>query len=509
MSHEGLHGNRRWLSIRTAYWLIVASVLTACVVLRQTDPGFMVRLRLLGFDMLQQAVPRPPDAKYPVRIIDIDEPSLKAFGNWPWRRDLLAKLVDKLFASGVRAVVFDIVFPDATSSPLDQLPEKLRNSAELKPLIDELAGTGSPDAAFAEAIRGHPVVLGIIGTSQGSGPPRQAKASFATVGGDVAAFIRGFDGATWNLPALEQAAAGVGTLNWFPDHDQILRRIPMVVQISDGLYPSLVAETLRVLQGAKTILVSTASEGGFTGNRGITTVTIGKTIIPTDSDGQLWLSFSRHDLKRTLSAAGILQEKTPRSSLEGRIAIVGTSAPGLFDLRATPLDPVISGVEINAQALEQLLGGRLLFRPDYAMGMEIALSVASGLLLGVMVYRSGARVAALVGFVTVCVFAFGSLWAFSQGVLLDAVFPIMTNTAAYLFGTGYLYYEAESERNQGREALMRIAREMESAAQIQRTFLPKENPHRRARRQVRHFRRNDASKIRRRRFLRLLSDRQQ
>ena len=115
--------------------------------------------------------------------------------------------------------------------------------------------------------------------------------------------------------------------------------------------------------------------------------------------------------------------------------------------------------------------------PDYAVGMEIVLTVASALLLGYYgVYRWGARVSAAVGFASVCLFSFGSLWAFSRGFLLDAVFPIMTSSAAYIFGTGYLYYEAESERNRGREALQRIAREMEAAAQIQRTFLPKESP---------------------------------
>ena len=265
-------------------------------------------------------------------------------------------------------------------------------------------------------------------------------------------------------------------MNWLPDHDQILRRIPLLVAISDKLYPSLVTEALREFNGAKTIRVRSAGDGGFAGDRGITTVAVGETVIPTDRDGQLWLSFSRHDPKRTISAADVLQGEAPVDALNGRIAIIGTSAPGLLDLRATPLDPIISGVEINAQALEQLLTKRLLIRPDYAVGMEIVLAVASALLLGAMIYWWGARVSAAVGFATVCLFVLGSLWAFSQGLLLDAVFPIMTSTAAYIFGTGYLYYEAESERNRGREALQRIAREMEAAAQIQRTFLPKELP---------------------------------
>ena len=468
MLHENRAGDRR-LSVRTAYWLIIVSVLAACVALRQADPGFIVRLRLLGFDVVQQMLPGASDPKYPVRIIDIDEPSLTAFGNWPWRRDLLAKLTDKLFTLGVHAVVFDMVFPDASVDPLDQMPESLRNSAEFRPLLSRLTKTASPDAAFVQAITDRAVILGLIGTSQVSGPSPQGKASFATMGDNVAALLPGFSGATRNLPAFEQAAAGVGALNWLPDHDQILRRIPMVVRIAGELYPSLVAETLRVVNGVKTVGVRAVDAG-------ITSIGIGETIIPTDGEGQLWLFFSRHDPKRTLSAADVLHAKIPASELAGRIAIVGTTAPGLLDLRATPLDAVISGAEINAQALEQLLAHRLLMRPDYAMGIEVVLAVASALLLALMVYRWGARVAAFVGFIAVCVFSFGCLVAFSRGMLLDAVFPILTNTAAYLFGTGYLFYEAESERNRGRQALQSIAREMEFAAQIQRTFLPKELP---------------------------------
>ncbi len=465
----------RWLSIKNAYWLIILSTIAACVGLRVVDPGFMARLRLLGFDLLQQSAPREVDPAYPVRIVDIDERSLKKIGSWPWRRDLLAELVDKLFASGVRVVVFDIVFPEATGGPLDQLPETLRNSPELRPIVEKLKAESSADDMFAKALAQHPSVLGVIGTSRTTGQVPEAKASFATIGENVVGFVPQFSGASANWPAFEQAAAGLGVMNWLPDHDQILRRIPVVVAIAGHLYPSLAVEALRIYSGAKSIGVRSAGDGGFAGDRGVTTVAVGDTIIPTDSDGQLWLSFSRHDPKRTVAATDVLSGAAAQD-LDGRIAIVGTSAPGLLDLRATPLDPVISGVEIHAQALEQLLARKLLVRPDYAKGMEIVLTIASALLLGAIVYLRGARVSAVVGFASVCAFLLGSYLAFSQGVLVDAVFPIMTSTAAYIFGTGYLYYEAESERNRGREALQRIAREMESAAQIQRTFLPKELP---------------------------------
>lgn len=475
MLHNGLFGTDR-LSVRTVYWLIILSIVATCVAVRQADPSFVARLRLLGFDILQQTLPRSSDATYPVRIIDIDERSMKAFGTWPWRRDILAQLLDKLFAAGVRVVAFDMVFPEGSVSPLESLPTAMRSAPDMKPLIDKLMDAGTVDDDFAKSIARHPTVLGIIGSSQPVGAPPKTKAAFATIGERVQQFVPTFAGASGNLPVFESAATGIGVLNWLPDHDQILRRIPVVVGISDTLFPSLAIETIRVLQGTKTLRVRSAGDGGFAGDRGITAVAIGKAVVPTDRDGQLWLRFSRRDPKRTISAADVLAGHTRTDALGGRVAIVGTSAPGLLDLRATPLDPVISGVEINAQAIEQLLSGQLLVRPDYAVGMEIALTVASALLLGFMVYRWGARVSAAVGFASVCLFSFGSLWAFSHGLLLDAVFPIMTSSAAYIFGTGYLYYEAEGERNRGREALHRIAVEMEAAAQIQRTFLPRESP---------------------------------
>jgi serine phosphatase RsbU (regulator of sigma subunit)/CHASE2 domain-containing sensor protein len=470
MLHERLPGERG-LGITATYWLIILAAIAACTAVRQADPGFMARLRLLGFDILQQARPRPVDPAYPVRVIDIDESSMREFGPWPWRRDLLAQLTERLASAGVRVVVFDVVFPDATAGPLDQLPKTLRELPELAPFLSRLVEAETPDETFAKAIAAHPTVLGVIGTSRAGSALPEPKASFATIGENIIGSVPSFAGASGNLPAFEGAAAGIGVLNWLPDHDQILRRIPLVVGISGQLYPSLVADALRVFSGTRTVGIRSA---GGAGTHGISTVAIGKTIIPTDRDGQLWLWFSRHDPSRSISAGDVLGGRVPKGNLEGRIAVVGTSAPGLLDLRATPLDPVIAGVEINAQALEQLLSARLLVRPDYAVGIEIVLAIFASIGLALLAYLWGARISAAVGFASVLMLSLGSLWAFSRGVLLDAVFPIMTSSVAYVVGSAYLYYEAESERNRGRAALRRFSQEMEAAAQIQRAFLPKE-----------------------------------
>jgi adenylate cyclase len=454
------------VSVRLSYWLIIAAVIACGIALRQADPGFLARIRLLGFDTLQQILPRVPDASYPVRIVDIDERSLGALGSWPLRREVLANLVQRLSEMGARVVVFDMVFPDPERSPLEEVPEQLRRSAEFKKFAEKLAPAGTPDEQFARAIQGSQVVLGVIAKSQRTQRLPAVPGSLATIGQDVNGSFPRFPGATTNVVILDNAASGVGAMNWFPEHDQILRRVPLFVRISDQLYPSLTAEALRLYSKSKTIQVRFSQGGDMA-------VRIGDTVIPTDRDGQMWLWFSRRDPKRTLSAADVLSGKASRSEIENRIAVIGTSAPGLLDLRATPLDPVIAGVEINAQAIEQLLSQRFLVRPDYAKGMEIAFTVVTAAALALIVYWVGAVEAAVVGAacVAACIAGVWLLFA-RQGVLLDATHAILTVTATYVAGTGFLYYQTESERNRSRQTLLAIAREMEAAAQIQRSFLP-------------------------------------
>lgn len=464
------------MGTRLGYWLIIGSILAMSILLRHVDPGVLARTRLLGFDTLQQLMPRIADPSYPVRIVDIDERSLREVGAWPWRRDRLAILTERLLNHGASVVAFDMVFPATGNDPLAEIRERLRSDPELQPLIDKLASVRSPDERFADAIRGHPVVLGVIAKA-GASEPASPRASFSTIG-DVAGFVPSYSGVTSSDPRLENAATGIGAMNWFPERDQILRRVPMLVGVGDELYPSLVAETMRLHSGGKSIAVRAASGGGsgiFSRETGIETVRIGNTIVPTDGSGQMWMSFTGHDARRTISAADILSGRIAESEITGRIFVVGTSAPGLLDLRATPLDAVIAGVEINAQAIEQILSRSFLVRPGYSTGMEILAATLSAAMLAFLVARNGAAAAAVVGGLTVVALLAGTWIAYARlSLLFDAVFPIITSTATYIFGTGFLYYQTERERNRNRQVLAAISKEMEAAAEIQRSFLPRQ-----------------------------------
>jgi adenylate cyclase len=438
------------------YWLAVVLALGAAAVVRWIDPQPLARVRLVAFDTLQQLQPRAIDAAYPVRIIDVDERSLAALGAWPWRREVLARLSERLLTLGAKVVAFDFVLPHAEPDVISSLPKAVRSAPEFQALAPVLETVRSGDHVLAEAITGKPVALGVIGRHGVSERPIVSRAGFALLGTDPARHAPFLPAATVNVPVLQEAARGLGALNWFPEHDQVVRKVPMLMVLGGTLVPSLVAETVRLAESATTIAVrsSTASaETPFVEETGITSVRIGKHLIPTDRAGQMWLAFTAHDAGRFRAAVDVLEGRVPREEIAGRIVLVGASAPGLFDLRATPLDTVVAGVEIHAQAVEQILGGGMLQRPDLSTGLEVVFTTLAGLLLASLVRRSGPVSGAVMGGATLIAVLTAAWWArSSHGLLLDPSYPALTLTALYVFTTGFFYFHTTRERNSVRRA---------------------------------------------------------
>jgi adenylate cyclase len=443
------------LNARVTYSLAIATILLAVAGIRFLDPEPLVRLRFLAFDMFQRLSSREVDPSYPVRIVDIDQESLATYGRWPWPRDLLARLVEQLADLGVTVIAFDFAFPDPEPDPLTALYAALGDDPKARALLDQLPRPRSGDERFADALREKAVVLGAIGRAGVHTPIPQSPTAFALLGTDPSRHVPTFATATLNVPVLSEAARGIGALNWFPESDQIVRKVPLIVRFGNELYPSLVAETLRLAEGATTILVrsSTASAEGSAVESGITSVRIGRHRIPADPNGQVWVAFTHHRPERYISAALILDGTVKREDVAGRIALVGTSVPGLFDLRATPLDAVLPGVEVHAQALEQLLQEDFLQRPDYSAGLEIVATVIGSLALAVLIYFAGAFSAAVAGGLAVAIVLSVSWLGYLRfGVLLDPTFPVVGLTAVYIFGSGFLYFHTERERNRVRQA---------------------------------------------------------
>lgn len=436
--------------------LVSIGLLAGCIVLRVADPQPVSRLRLSVFDSYLRAAPRAIDPSFPVRVVAIDEASLARAGQWPWPRPTLAELTSRIQAAGAKSITFDLVLAEPDRLSPNALLRSLDGQSLAKNIISEIAKLPSNDERLAGAIASAPVVLGVAGNTNTDHKIAPYRGGISFAGDDPRMFVHHYAGGIENLPILTKAAHGIGAVNWIPSEDQIVRRIPLLIAIGDKLYPSLALEALRVGTDQSTIFVKSSGGSGidaFGKKTGIESVRVGQIILPSTNRGELWLKFSPADPRRTISASRILDGTFNPDDIKSHHILVGATAAGLLDLRATPLEPTVPGVEIEAQALEQMLSGDNLVRPAYAPGLEIAFIVVVGALVAWLIARSGALIAAVVGSIAIVGIVALSWLAYSRaGLLFDPIYPSLSVALLYLGISLTSYVRSEVERAQIRSA---------------------------------------------------------
>ena len=438
-------------------------LLMAAVVRFQAHEGVeLVRNRV--FDAYQRARPRPYE-EAPIRIIDLDDESLEKLGQWPWPRTQVARLVRRLGQLGASTVAFDIVFsePDRTS------PKKM---LDIWPDIPELASMRASarsgrlpdhDQVLASAFGQANVVTGFVLTPAENAARPELKAGFTYAGDNPIVYLPDFSGAVTALPVLEKAAAGNGSFSIIPDQDGVIRRAPLLFRRGADLYPSLSLEALRIALGGTAVSVKSSGASGivsFGQHTGISMLRLsGQGLalkIPTDELGRIWIHYTAEAPGRTVPAWKIFEKGFPAESLAGSICFVGTSAAGLKDLRTTPLQPAAPGVEVHAQAAEQIFLQKFLERPDWADGAEFVYMAALGGPMIFLLPQLGAAWGGLLALLS----GGGAFWfswhAFTAWHwLVDPLYPFAVVLAVYLSSTFVTYWRTENEKKQVRGAFSR------------------------------------------------------
>ena len=413
---------------------------------RLWDPIALEELRLRSFDLYQVMRPRVADVR-PVVIVDIDEESLRSLGQWPWPRTLIADLVARLTDLQSAAIAFDVVFaePDRMS------PAVAANSFRM---IDEetrqkLRSLPSNDEVLAAAIRRARVVLGQSGVAAPAAASQAAplpQTGVATIGADPRPFLVTFPALLRNVPALERAAAGRGLFTIRAERDGIVRRVPMVMRAGDHIVPSLTLELLRVVANAGAVLIRTDAAG-------VRSVGVPGLELATDRNGQVWVHFSPHDRTRFVSAKDVIEGTVAPSRIAGRLVLVGTSAIGLLDLKTTPVEPAMPGVEVHAQIVEAALTRSMLARPHYAIAVELTASFfVSGAIITLAPMFSALTLVILGGGVAAGLAAGSWLLYQQHNLLFDVTFPLISSFAIYATLVFVNYFREQIGRRRIRSA---------------------------------------------------------
>jgi len=437
--------------------LVPLLILVGGLFVRYVDPPFIRQINAFTFDTMQRMQPRPYSPDYPVRIIDIDEEALAQFGQWPWPRTLIAAIVDRLQEMGAASIAFDMVFsePDRTSpGEVLRLSPDLAADPVLKQKLEQLP---SHDELFAKTLMRSNVVLGfpaIDDTDKGELPLHRG--SFADGGPRQLDAVPSFRGAVRNLPILEKAAPGNGVFVVVLPGDNVIRRVPLLFLIKGQLYPSLAAEALRLAQGAKTNVIKWSGGSGeqnFGADTGVVSVKVGRVAVPTDARGQILLYDSGLQQQRFVSVSRLFDASPDPDLVRDKIVVIGTSAAGLKDIRATPLNPAAPGVEVHAQILEQMLTETYLHEVDFQKGIDLAYILLLGLLLIYLMGRLSAAYSAPVALLFVGGALAASWLAFSEaGWMLGPVYPATVVALIFISGTSFSYIKSEASRRQVRDA---------------------------------------------------------
>ena len=345
---------------------------------------------------LRLTMPRTVDDR--IVILDIDEKSLQerekgGEGHWPWPRHRIALLLDKLFDRyGIAVVGFDVVFAERDESSgirvLERLADgELKNVAGFLPVLEKIKPQLNYDEIFASRMKGRSVVLGYTFSSDPAerAPkkgmlPQPVLAPDTFKGRNIG--ITSWNGYTANLENLQKAASTAGHFNPWLDDDGVTRRVPMLAEYDGAYYEPLSLAMVRTLLGFPPIVPDFLQEGLSQDYAGLEELKVGRLRIPVDERVSTLVPYrGERGSFKYISVVDVLNDRVPVKDLKGKIALVGTSAPGLLDLRSTPVGSAYPGVEVHANLIAGILDQNIKHKPPYAAGAEFVLLMLAGLVM--------------------------------------------------------------------------------------------------------------------------------
>ena len=454
---------RHWPRIAVTLLPLIFALLHAVGILRL---GVLERLDNVIYDSrLGATMPKTLDDR--IVIVDIDEKSLAEVGRWPWGRNKLSALTDELFERQKIALLgFDVVFAEADESSglkrLNELAQKeLRDQPGFVDKLKQLQASLDYDAMFARSLERRPVVLGYYLTSDRDG--RTSGVLPAPVMGKEALQGRPITFTTWNgygsnIAQLASAAPVAGHFNPIAEGDGVVRSLPLIAEYKGQYYESLSLAMFRMLAGSPAVVPGFPKERFLTRSyQGLESIQLklgNRTLaIPVDERVSSLVPFRgsggpKGGAFRYVSAADLLSKTIPAGDLRDKIILVGTTAPGLQDLRVTPVSETYPGVEAHANVISGLLDGKILVKPDYVVGYEVVILLLAGLILALALPLISATKAVILSVLVIGALGAFNLWLYlGYGLVLPLAGALTMAVTAFALNMSYGYFvESRSKR---------------------------------------------------------------
>lgn len=427
------------------------------VLIKIQDSNFVRKIENISYDAYQSLFIEKSNFDEVV-IIDIDEKSIGEIGQFPWRRDIFADLIQKLNQYGVSVITFDVFFSEEDK----QNPKKILEEFNIKndTVIDS-------DQKLLESIQLSNVVLPVLGdvSMYNKDNPSKPKTNIISKGADPSDYIYSFKNKITSLEKFNNAAKGVGTISYLDSPDAVLRSLPIFLKIENDIWPALSLETLRVLHGHKSILINSDEAG-------INLIKTRKYQIKPDPNAIVHINFKQFDKENYIPAVDVLNLKINENKLKDKIAIIGSSAQGIFDFVKIPNGNVIPGVETHAHLIENIINDDFIIKNSFTTMAENLLLIIS-LILALIIPNKILPRFSIVFFAGLVFILFStSVIAYQFKYFVDVLYIILSSSLLFLT-TLYFRYLKENEialDNEKKQIILKQEREI--AGEVQKKLFP-------------------------------------
>ena len=422
------------------------------------DSNFVKRIENISYDTFQSIFIKKSTFE-DVVIVDVDEKSIDVIGQFPWRRDIFANLINKLNLNKVAVISFDIFFSEDDR----QNPKKILNEFNLnnEEVIDS-------DQLFLESIKSSNVVLSVLGDVSDYKKDNQSKPKTNIIarGSDVSKFTYFFKNKITSLEKFNDAAKGIGNISYLDSQDGVLRSIPMLLKIDNDLWPSLSLETLRVFHNHKNILVNADVNG-------INEIKTRKYQIKTDPNTLVFVNYKKFNKQNYISAVDVIEGKINEDRLKDKIVLIGSSAQGLFDFVKIPNGKVIPGVETHAHLIENIVNNDFIIKNLSTKIIENVLLLLS-LIIVLMIPNKINPKFSIIFYVSLIIvlISFSSI-VYQFNYFIDVLFTILSSAILFITTLYFRYLKENKIALDNEKKQIVLKQEREIAGEVQKKLFPR------------------------------------
>ena len=431
------------------------------IVLKITNIDIVKKISLINYDFYQKTLVKGEVKN--ITIIDIDEKSIAAIGQFPWRRDIYAKILSNLNQYNPASVAFDIFFSEEDNQNPKNLLIKLKKYNNISENIKVL----DTNKIFIDEIKKTKAILPVVGTVKKNLVINNSKPKLRIIskGSNPKNYLFKFKGKITSLEKINDAATGIGSISLLPGIDGIIRSVPILLNIDDQIWPSLSLESIRVSNGQKNLLIKANDSG-------IQSIKTRKNTFTTDNNGVINIKYKDFKKDNYISAIDIIDNNFDKKRIENKIILIGSSAKGLFDIVKISNGRVVPGVEVHAHIINNILTNDSIKKNLFTNSIENILLIIILILLVLVPVKSKPKYSILFFIGCLIIINLISIILFYQNFYIDSLYNSICGTLVFTISLYFRYLDENSIALENEKKQLVLKKEREIAGEVQKKLFP-------------------------------------